>query len=228
MHGLSTTDHRRSNLSEVFDRPSSVHDRSGMEPVTWTEMQNGTRADYEALGAVFTEHTRREHVNNLVNLLTVMKGPKLGYQIDRYEHSLQSASRALRAEESVDLVVAALLHDIGDSVAPANHSAMASSVLRPYVDDETHWIVHHHGLFQGYYYFHHMGGDRDARDIYRDHEHFDACLRFCHNYDQNCFDPDYPNISIDEFVPLMDEVFSRPSRVPGVAPPGMTADVHIN
>lgn len=191
-------------------------------------MENGTRADYEALGKVFTEHTQRDHVDNLVNLLTVMKGPKLGYQIDRYQHSLQSASRALRAEESIDLVVAALLHDIGDSVAPANHSAMAASLLRPYVDDETHWIVQHHGLFQGYYYFHHLDGDRHGRDIYVDHEYYEACVKFCHNYDQNCFDPDYPNISLDEFVPLMHEVFARPSKVPGVAPIGMTADLHIN
>lgn len=191
-------------------------------------MNEGTQADYEMLGQLYEEHSRGELVENLVNLLTVMKGPKLGYQIDRYEHSLQSASRALRAEESLDLVVAALLHDIGDSVAPANHSAMAASILRPYVDDETHWVVQHHGLFQGYYYFHHFDGDRNARDVHREHEHYEACVKFCHNYDQNCFDPDYPNIPIADFIPLMDELFSRPSRVPGVAPVGMTADLHVN
>ncbi|MDW3177218.1 MAG: HD domain-containing protein [Acidimicrobiia bacterium] len=199
-----------------------------MEPVAWTEMNEGTQADYEMLGQLYEEHSQGELVENLVNLLTVMKGPKLGYQIDRYEHSLQSASRALRAEESLDLVVAALLHDIGDSVAPANHSAMAASILRPYVDDETHWVVQHHGLFQGYYYFHHFDGDRNARDVHREHEHYEACVKFCHNYDQNCFDPDYPNIPIADFIPLMDELFSRPSRVPGVAPVGMTADLHVN
>lgn len=199
-----------------------------MEPVAWTEMNEGTQADYEMLGQLYEEHSQGELVENLINLLTVMKGPKLGYQIDRYEHSLQSASRALRAEESLDLVVAALLHDIGDSVAPANHSAMAASILRPYVDDETHWVVQHHGLFQGYYYFHHFDGDRNARDVHREHEHYEACVKFCHNYDQNCFDPDYPNIPIADFIPLMDELFSRPSRVPGVAPVGMTADLHVN
>ena len=191
-------------------------------------MKDGSRDDYQMLGSLYDEHARSELVENLLNLLSVLKGPKLGYQIDRYEHSLQSASRAMRADESVDLIVAALLHDIGDSIAPANHSALAASLLRPYVDDEIHWVVQHHGLFQGYYYFHHFDGDPNARDVHQEHEHFEACVRFCHEYDQNCFDPDYPNIEIAEFVPLIHDVFSRPSRVPGVAPIGMTSDVHVN
>jgi predicted HD phosphohydrolase len=153
-----------------------------------------------------------------------MEGPKLGYQIDRYQHCLQSATRALRNDESLDLVVGALLHDIGDSVAPANHSAMAATLLQPYVDDETHWVVKHHGLFQGYYYFHHLGGDRDARELFSDSPHYDACVRFCADYDQNCFDPDYATLPIEDFIPMMEELFSRESRVPGIAPLGMTAD----
>lgn len=200
-----------------------------MDSVTWAHMKDGTRADYEMLSERFDEHVQGELVKNLLSLLSAMKGPKLGYQVDRYEHSLQSASHALRADESIDLVVAALLHDVGDSIAPANHSAMAASLLRPYVDDETHWVVQHHGLFQGYYYFHHFDGDRNARDVHQDHEYFEACVKFCENYDQNCFDPDYNTLPIEDFIPLMDEVFSRPSRVPGLPPAvGMTADTHIN
>jgi predicted HD phosphohydrolase len=199
-----------------------------MDQVTWTQMADGTRDDYAVLGGLYTEHTQGELVDNLVSLLKVMDGPKLGYQIDRYQHSLQSASRALRADESLDLVVGALLHDVGDPIAPANHSALAAAMLKPYVDDETHWVVQHHGLFQGYYYFHHMDGDRNARDVHKDNEHYMACVKFCQNYDQNCFDPDYPTLPIEDFIPLMQELFARESKVPGVAPPGMTADVHIN
>lgn len=172
-------------------------------------MNEGTQADYVMLGQLYEEHSQGELVENLVNLLSVMKGPKLGYQIDRYEHSLQSASRALRAEESLDLVVAALLHDIGDSVAPANHSAMAASILRPYVDDETHWVVQHHGLFQGYYYFHHVGGDRHARDRHRDNPHYDATVAFCEDWDQAAFDPSYESEPIEAFTPMVHEVFAR-------------------
>ena len=199
-----------------------------MEQVSWTRMADGTREDYEMLGRLYTEHTQGEAVENLVAMLKVMKGPKLGYQIDRYDHSLQSATRALRADESIDMVVAALLHDVADSFSPENHSSTAAAILRPYVDDQTHWVVKHHGLFQGYYYFHHMGGNRNGRDAFADHRHFDACARFCELYDQNCFDPDYPTLPIEDFIPMMEELFGRESRVPGIAPIDMTADMHVN
>ena len=199
-----------------------------MDSVTWTKMAEGTRADYEMLGEIYTEHTQGEVVDNMVRLLEVMKGPKLGYQIDRYDHSLQSASRALRADERLDLVMGALLHDIADSFAPQNHSATAAAILAPYVDDEVHWIVAHHGLFQGYYYFHHMDGDRNAREIYVDHEHFRATVAFCENYDQNSFDPDYPTLPLTDFIPMMEELFSRESRIPAIAPYGLTRNTPVN
>jgi len=195
-----------------------------MEHVSWGSMDQGTKEDYEFLGPLFDEHVGGQLIESLVKLLKSMEGPKLGYQIDRYEHSLQSASRALRNDESIDLVVAALLHDVADSFAPANHSAVAAAMVAPYVDDETHWVIKHHGLFQGYYYFHHMGGNRDARDLFKDNPYYESCVHFCAEYDQNCFDPDYPNLPLNDFIPMMEEVFSRPSRVPGIAPLDMTTE----
>ena len=197
-----------------------------MDQVSFVHMADGTKEEYEFLGPIFEEHAQSEIVDNLITLLQVMRGPKLGYQIDRYQHSLQSGTRALRNEESIDMVVGALLHDVADSFAPANHSAAAASVLKPYIDEETHWVIQHHGLFQGYYYYHHLGGDRNARDIFGDHEHYEACVKFCEQYDQNCFDPDYPTLPIEDFRPMLDEVFARESRVPGIpvsAPDGSVA-----
>ena len=120
--------------------------------------------------------------------------------------------------ERIDLVVGALLHDVADGFAPENHSAAAATILEPYVDEGTHWVIEHHGLFQGYYYFHHHDGDRDARDRHQDSPFYDECVHFCESYDQNCFDPAYDVLPIEEFRPLLDEVFARPSRVPGIAP----------
>lgn len=181
-------------------------------------MEHGTKEDYEFLTPLFEEHAVAGLVDNSLQILKMLQGPTLGYQVDRYEHSLQSASRALRNDESIDLVVAALLHDIGDAFAPMNHSDAASAMLAPYVDEQTLWVIKHHGIFQGYYYFHHLGGDRDAREMYSDSPYFDACIQFCAEYDQNCFDPNYDTLPVEEFVPMVKEVFSRESRVPGVAP----------
>lgn len=176
---------------------------------------DGTKQDYEFLESVFDAHTRGVLVDNLMMLLGLLRGPKLGYQVDRYEYSSQSTSRALRADERPDLVVSALLHDVADVFAPENHSAGAAALEEPYVDNEAHWIVRHHGVFQGYYYFHHLGGYRNARDQYMESPHAEACVQFCADYDQNCFDPDHDTLPIESFRPLLDEVFSRPPHVGG-------------
>jgi len=190
-----------------------------VQTVTWTKMEDGTEADYVQLNAAAREHTQGALVDNLLAMLGKLRGPLLGYQVDRHQHSLQSATRAYRADESDDLIVGALLHDVGDVFAPENHSEAAAALLAPYVDDRTEWIVRHHGLFQGYYYFHHFDGDRHAREAYSTSPHYDACVAFCAEYDQNCFDPAYDTMAIDEFDPLLREVFSRPSRRPGIPGP---------
>jgi predicted HD phosphohydrolase len=189
----------------------------GMETVSWTSMDQGTKQDYERLAAAFEEHAYSRLVDNLCNLLGLLKGPTLGYQCDRFSHSLQSATRALRNDESTDMVVAALLHDVADGFAPDHHSAAAATILAPYVDEETHWVVKHHGIFQGYYYFHHFDGDRDTREIYTESPYYDRCVDFCASYDQNCFDPNYDVMALEDFRPLMDEVFGRPSQINGMS-----------
>ncbi len=177
--------------------------------VSWTAMADGTQQDYEHLTRIFESHTHETLVGHLLSILSLLEGPTRGYQIDRARHCRQSATRALRNGEPDDFVVAALLHDIGDVLAPDNHSAVAAAILAPYVSAETEWVVRHHGLFQGYYYFHHLGGDRDARDRYRESPHYDRCVDFCASYDQNCFDPAYDDLPLEDFMPLVTEVFSR-------------------
>ena len=146
-----------------------------MEYVSFTHMEHGTAEDYALIDSQFKKHVSSHLPDYLMEILRSMAGPTFGYQIDRYRHSLQSATRALKNNESDEMIVAALLHDVGDPIAPANHSAVAAEILKPYVDDRIFWIIRHHGVFQGYYYFHHLGGDRDARDIFREHEWFDDC-----------------------------------------------------
>ena len=180
--------------------------------VGWTAMADGTVEDYTQLSKIFEGYARETLVPHLLSVMRLLEGPTLGYQIDRARHSRQSATRALRNGEPDEFVVAALLHDIGDVLAPDNHSAVAAAIVAPYVSSETEWVVRHHGLFQGYYYFHHLGGDRRARERYAESPHYDRCVDFCTSYDQNCFDPGYDDLPMEEFVPLLNEVFSRPPQ----------------
>src|SRR6056300_2108968 len=134
-----------------------------MEVVSFTHMADGSREDYELLDAKENDFVRSLPDRILVNLQNLDQSFS-GYQVSRLEHSLQSATRAYRAGEDEEMVVAALVHDIGDMLAPLSHSEMAASILRPFVSERIYWILKHHGLFQSYYYAHHLGGDRDARD----------------------------------------------------------------
>jgi predicted HD phosphohydrolase len=180
-----------------------------MPEVSFSQMIDGTPADYEMLAKL-----EQDHVSTLPNrILKSLEGLAdglVGYKIDRLQHSLQSATRAEADGASLDWIVAALVHDIGDELAPMNHSEFAASLLRPYVSEEITWVIEKHGLFQSYYYAHHLGMDRNGRDRYHDHPYYDACVRFCERWDQASFDPDYPTKPLDYFAPMVHEVFSRP------------------
>ena len=132
-----------------------------------------------------------------------------GYKITRLEHSLQTATRAFKDKANEEMVVAALLHDIGDELAPMNHSEYAASILKPYVSEKTHWIIEKHGEFQMYYYAHHLGGNRNKRDDYKDHKYYNDTINFCEKYDQNSFDPNYKSLPLEFFRPMVKKIFSR-------------------
>ncbi len=176
--------------------------------VSWTRMEDGTKEDWELLFKL--EHDANadlvERVLGHLKLLDVDWG---GYRINRYQHSLQSASMAERDGADEEMVVAALLHDIGDIISPYNHSEFAAAVLRPYVSEKIYWVIKHHGIFQSYYYNEYIGGERDARERFKDHPHYQACVDFCHKYDQNAFDPDYDTLPLEHFIPAVKRVFAR-------------------
>ena len=169
-----------------------------MKTVNFTEMKNGTKEDYELLEK-FEKNFERQTAERVLNYLSKQTTTLEGYKITRLEHSLQAATRAFKNKESDEMVVATLLHDIGDDLAPMNHSQYAASILRPYVSERTYWIVLHHGLFQTYYSAHHLGGDRNARDKFKDHKYYQDTIDFCEKYDQCSFDPNYESMTLDDF-----------------------------
>ena len=179
-----------------------------MKKVNFTEMKNGSKEDYLFLDKLEKEYVS-ETADRILNFLSRMTTTLEGYKITRLEHSLQSATRAFRNNESEEMVVACLLHDIGDELAPLNHSEYAASVLKPYVSEKTHWIIEKHGEFQMYYYAHHLGADRLKREKYKDHKYYQDTINFCEKYDQCSFDPEYKSMSLDEFAPMVKRIFAR-------------------
>ena len=179
-----------------------------MKKVSFTEMKNGTKEDYLFLD----KHEKDFASKTAERILKFMSGlteTLEGYQVSRLEHSLQSATRAYKNGESEEMIVAALIHDIGDELAPMNHSEYAAAILKPYVTEKTHWIIKKHGEFQMYYYAHHLGEDKNKRDKYKDHKYYQDTIDFCEKYDQKSFAPNYKSFSLEFFKPLIKKVFSR-------------------
>ena len=179
-----------------------------MKKVSFTEMKKGTKEDYLLLDRNEKDFAKKT-ADRILKFLSSLTETLEGYQVSRLEHSLQSATRALHAGENEEMIVAALLHDIGDELAPMNHSEYAASILKPYVSEKTHWIVEKHGEFQAYYYAHHLGGNRNKRDKYKGHKYFDACVNFCEKYDQCSFDPNYESYPLEKFKPMVRNIFAR-------------------
>jgi predicted HD phosphohydrolase len=180
------------------------------EVVGFRRMEDGTAEDYALLGRLEREELEAFPDRVLGWLLTMQDSA--GYQVSRLDHSLQAATRAERAGEDEETVVCVLLHDIGDYLAPANHSEVAAAVLRPYVSEKNYWVVKHHGVFQGFYYFHHLGQDPHAREGWRDHPYYQATVDFCAHFDQVSFDPDYDWFELSHFEPMVRRVLAEPRR----------------
>ena len=179
-----------------------------MNQVTFTQMKDGTAEEYQFLERL-EDQFNAGLVDRLLQALQNLGHGLSGYRVSRLEHSLQTAARAEADGADDDLVIGALLHDLGNELAPYNHSQLAASIIRPYVRAEVAWIVHHHGLFQKVYYAHYFGEDPNERERYRDHPWYQTCVDFCERYDQAAFDPDYPTPPLEHFEPALRRVFSR-------------------
>ena len=183
-----------------------------MKTVDFTRMEDGTRDEYEFLDQMEDQFKAGLAERILISLRN-LENSISGYKINRLEHSLQGATRAQRAGESAEMVLSVLLHDIGDDLATYSHSEMAAAVLRPFVSEKMYWIVKHHGVFQMYYYAHHCGGDRNARECFSDNPWYQDAIDFCHLYDQNCFDPDYDSETLEFFEPMLRELVAKPNQL---------------
>ena len=171
-------------------------------------MKNGSKEDYLLLDKHEKKYIEGT-ADRLIKFMSGLSNTLEGYQVTRLEHSLQTATRALNDKADEEMIVAALFHDIGDELAPLNHSEYAGTVLRPYVSEKTHWIIEKHGEFQMYYYAHHLDDNRNQRDKYKGHKYYKDTIDFCENWDQKSFDSNFKSMSLKEFEPFVKKIFSR-------------------
>ena len=172
-------------------------------------MQDSTQADWQLIGGEFMQFTTGLP-ERVIKHLQILEGDYGGFPVDRYTHSLQTATRALRDGRDEEYVVCALLHDIGDTLGSFNHPDIAAAILKPFVSDENHWMVQHHGIFQGHYFFHHIGLDRNLRDNFKAHPSYERTAEFCELYDNPACDPKAETLPIEEFTPMLRRLMAQP------------------
>jgi predicted HD phosphohydrolase len=191
------------------------------ETVSFAEMKHGTKEDYLLL----REHEKSFNAATAERVLRELKSQQddtlTGYKVSRLEHSLQSATRAHRDGADIDWVVAALLHDIGDGLAPQNHDKLAAEVVRPFLREECTWVVENHAAFQMVYYGHHYGWNRYEREKYRSSAYYQSAVDFCERWDQCSFDPDYRSEPLAFFAPMVRELFTRKTYEPAILRTGL-------
>lgn len=191
-----------------------MNDHTARDRASFRSFQTSTKDDWDIIMGQIGR-TQDMVAENVLHLLRRLGSDHGGFPVSRLEHSLQTASRAQRDGRDEEYVVCALVHDIGDTLAPFNHPYIASAMLKPFVSEANHFMVANHGIFQGYHFWHHIGLDRDTREMFRDSPYFERTEEFCAKYDSPAFDPDYVSEPLEHFEPLIREFFA--ARDPGRA-----------
>jgi predicted HD phosphohydrolase len=183
-----------------------------MARATFTSFETSTKADWDNI-MVRLQDTQAQVADRVLENLRHLAHDFGGFPVNRLEHCLQTATRAEHDGRDDEYIMCALLHDIGDTLAPFNHPDIAAGILKPFVSPANHWMVQHHGIFQGYYFWHHIGLDRNTREKFRGHECFEYTEEFCAKYDSPAFDSDFKSNPLEHYEPLI-RTFFAPRRQP--------------
>ncbi|MBW4934054.1 HD domain-containing protein [Marinobacter sp. F4206] len=178
---------------------------------SFTHMKDGTAEDWQTIARSFGDFAKGLP-DRIMDHLMLLEGDFGGFPVDRLTHCLQTATLAHRDGKDDEYVVCALLHDIGDTLGSYNHADVAAVLLEPFVSEANHWMIKHHAIFQGYYFFHYLGMDRNLRNNYKDHPHFMRTIEFVSKYDSPAFDPEGETLPLSYFEPMIRKVFAKPVR----------------
>jgi len=174
-------------------------------------MADSTAEDWKLISAEYLPFGKALPERVLAHL-KLLSGDYGGFAVDRMTHSLQTATFAHRAGKDEEYVVCALLHDIGDTLGSYNHPDVGAAILKPFVSAENHWMVEKHGIFQGYFFFQHLGMDRNMREQFRGHPCFERTAEFCEKYDGPAFDPNAETLPLEFFEPMVRRIFADPKN----------------
>ncbi|GBL60588.1 Predicted HD phosphohydrolase [Pseudomonas citronellolis] len=177
----------------------------------FTHMEDGSVEDWSIIAQDFAAYAT-QLPDRILTHLRLLDGDFGGFPVDRLSHSLQTATLAHRDGRDEEYVVCALLHDIGDTLGSYNHADIAAAILKPFVSPENHWMIEKHAIFQGYYFFHHLGLDRHLREQFKDHPQFEQTIEFCARYDAAAFDPEGETLPLEFFEPMLRRVFAKPRQ----------------
>jgi predicted HD phosphohydrolase len=182
---------------------------SKISATPFRNLREAQKSDYDRMGDEYDEAVAEKTIDNLITILKSQKDSFLGARVSLYEHNLQTASRAWRAGEDEETVVMSVFHDMFETLAVKNHGDLVAAMLAPWISPKSHWILSHHEVFQGHYYFEYYGKDKDSRDMYKDRPYYNATVYWCEHYDQASFDPDYPSLPLSHFMPMVKRIFER-------------------
>ena len=197
-------------------------DTSAQPRAAFHAMTEGTKADWDIIASVAADFDQALP-DRALDHLRALAHTTSGFAIDRLTHSLQTTARAERDGRDDEYLLCALFHDVGDLLCSYNHPDIGAAMVKPFVSERNHWMVAKHGIFQGYYFFHHLGLDRDVREQYRDHPWFDHTAEFCAEYDQPSFDPAYDTPPLEHYEPLVRSMMRAPWRSTAEADEAPTA-----
>jgi predicted HD phosphohydrolase len=176
---------------------------------TFTRMDESNAEQWKLIGRETIEHQGRTPAAVLA-MLRSLAAVTDGFAVDQLTHCLQTATLAERAGADDEVVIASLCHDIGKAVSVPNHPRIAAEILAPYVRADVYQMILAHQDFQGRHYYHHFGGDPDAREQYRGQPWFELAERFADEWDQIAFDPAYDTLPLEHFEPRLRALFATP------------------
>jgi predicted HD phosphohydrolase len=177
----------------------------------FTRMEDSTAAEWQLIGGEFLQFAKKLP-DRLIAHLQLLQNDYGGFPVDRYTHCLQTATLAQRDGRDEEYVVCALLHDIGDTLGTFNHADLAATILKPFVNEANHWMIEKHAIFQGYNFFHHIGMNRDMREMFKGHAHHQRTEEFVALYDNPAFDAKAQTLPMSEFEPMLRRVFAQPKQ----------------